>query len=131
MAFEKISNNLHKLNENIRSYIESSAEYYKLEMFNKGMKGVTTLVNVLILTFLFVFTLIFISVAISIWLSGLIGVPSSGFFIVGGFYLLMTLFMVVIGRSYVEKTLLVKVSRKVFNENEDNGHKNEVDDETI
>lgn len=131
MAFERISNNLHKLNDNIQSFIESSAEYYKLEMFNKGMKGVITLVNVLILTFLCVLTLIFVSVAVSIWLSGLIGVPSSGFFIVAGFYLLITLFMLLVGRNYVERTLLVKISKKVFNETEDNGHQKEIDDETI
>lgn len=118
MAFERISNNFNRLNDSIKAYMESSAEYVKLELFSKGMKGAIGLVNGLIMAFLGIFTLIFLSVAVSVWLSNEIGVPSSGFFIVGGFYLLLLLFMIFIGRKMVERNMLVKVSRKVFNETE-------------
>lgn len=116
MAFEKISDNIHRLKENMRSFAQSSAEYYKLELFNKTMKGATSLVNGLVIGFLALFFIIFLSVAVSVLLSTLLGIPSIGFFIVAGFYLLLILIMKFWGASYIEKTMLVKTSRKVFNE---------------
>lgn len=131
MAFERITNNIHKLNDSLRSYLEVSAEYYKLELFNKGMKGAIGLINGLISAFLIFFTLLFLSVAVSVWLSELIGAPSSGFFIVAGFYLLLFFCMLLFGGKLIQKTLLVKVSRKVFNEDEDNENQKEVENETV
>ena len=119
MAFERISANLERLNKNIQSFSKSSAEYYKLDLFQKAMKGATSLVNALVLGFLFLFFLLFISIAASVWLSNLIGIPSSGFFIVAGFYLLLILVMIFFGSSLVRKKMLVSVSRKVFNDSDD------------
>ena len=82
MAFEKISDNLHKLNLNIKAFAESSAEYYKLDLFDKTMKGATSLVKVLMWGFFLIISLLFVSVAFAIWISEAIGTPSSGYFIV-------------------------------------------------
>lgn len=119
MAFERISANLERLNENIRSFSKSSAEYYKLDLFDKVMKGATSLVNVLVIGFLSFFFLLFISIAASVWISNAIGVPSSGFFIVAGFYLLLILLMKFVGNPMIKKKMLIKVSRKFFNDSKE------------
>ncbi len=119
MAFERITDNIRWLNENVRSFAKSSAEYYKLELFNKTMKGATSLINGLVIGFFALFFVIFLSVAVAVLLSSLIGIPSIGFFIVAGFYLLLILIMKFWGASYIEKTMLVKTSRKVFNKEEE------------
>lgn len=116
MAFERISDNLRSLNENIRSFAESSAEYYKLDLFNKTMKGATSAVKGAVIAFFFLFALLFLSIAVSVLLSVWIDVPSSGFFIVGGIYLLLGLFIVFFGNSVITKPMLEKASEKFFNE---------------
>lgn len=134
MAFEKINENLHRLNNSIRSFSESTAEYYKLDLFKKSMKGATSLVNVLVMGFFLLFAVSFISLAIAFFLSAEIGIVSSGFFIVGGFYLLLFLAVRFYFREKIEEFLLVKFSRKVFNEAPDEEREilnKELDDETI
>lgn len=123
MAFEKISANLERLNKNVKALGESSAEYYKLDMFAKVMKGATTTVSMVVIGFLSLFFLLFISLAASVWLSNVIDIPSSGFFIVAGFYFLLILFMLLFGRKMIRKKMLIKISRKVFNKPDKEGKK--------
>ena len=115
MAFDRISENLRRLNENIRAFSQSSAEYYKLELYKISMKSATMLVKMLALGILLLFFISFLSIAAAIWISNELEVPSSGFFIVAGFYLLLVLFMKVFGGAAIEKLFLIKSSRKVFN----------------
>lgn len=116
MAFERISDNLHRLNENIRSFAESSAEYYKLDLFNKTMKGATAAVKSAAIAFFLLFAILFLSIAISVALSNWLDSPSSGFFIVGGIYLLIGIFIIFFGSSIINKAMLKPVSRKFFND---------------
>ena len=116
MAFERISDNLHRLNENIRSFAESSAEYYKLDLFNKTMKGATAAVKSVAIAFFLLFAILFLSIAISVALSNWLDSPSSGFFIVGGIYLLIGIFVIFFGSSIINKAMLKPASRKFFND---------------
>ncbi|MGB7842686.1 MAG: phage holin family protein [Salinimicrobium sp.] len=118
MAFERISENLTQLNENIKSFAESSAEYYKLDLFSKTMKGATAGIKFTAIAFFLLFFILFLSIAASVLISTWIGVPSSGFFIVAGFYLLLVLFLVFFGTSIITKMLLPATSKKVFNKPE-------------
>lgn len=118
MAFERISDNLHRLNENIRSFAESSAEYYKLDLFNKTMKGATAAVKGAAIAFFVLFAILFLSIAVSVALSNWLDSPSSGFFIVGGIYLLVGLIIAFFGSSVINKMMLKPASRKFFGEPE-------------
>lgn len=131
MAFDNISDNFHKLKSSIKAYIEISAEYYKLELFNKGMKGATSLVNMLVLGFLFLFFLVFLSLAVSFLLGEIFGSFSTGFFIVTGFYLLCLLLMKFFGTKYIREKMLVSVSRKVFNKPEEDLNTETGENETV
>lgn len=118
MAFESISDNLHQLNENIKSFAQSSAEYYKLDLFNKSMKGATAAVKGVAIAFFMLFAVVFLSIAIAVFLSNILDSPSSGFFIVAGFYLLIGLFFVFFGSKIITKALLPPASKKFFSEPE-------------
>lgn len=131
MAFERILNNLDRIKRSIRSLGDISAEYYKLVLFDKGMKVGIGLINGLILGLFGLFLVSFLSLAVSIWLSTIIGIPSSGFFIVAGFYLLLFLCMLLFGKKIVERKVLVKVSRKVFNDISEEGNQKVNRDEAI
>lgn len=119
MAFEKLSNSIHDLNENIQAYFHSNSEYYKLKAFKNGMKGATSLVRFLVLGFLLSTAGIMLSFALAIVISEAIGVPSSGYFIVGGFYLLIFLLIFIFGKEPIEKLVLRKFSKAVFNDKEE------------
>ncbi|HET8753656.1 MAG TPA: phage holin family protein [Salinimicrobium sp.] len=132
MAFDRISDNLHRLNHNIQEFARSSAEYYKLDLFNKSMQGATSLVKLLVIGFFLLLSLFFISLAVSFWISAALDTPSSGFFIVGGFYLVLFFVAKFFGGKFIEKVLLVKFSKKYFREFDKNGEfETEDDDETL
>ncbi|WP_051286302.1 phage holin family protein [Salinimicrobium terrae] len=116
MAFERISENLKELNENIKNFAQSSAEYYKLDLFNKTMKGATATIKGVAIAFFGLFFLLFLSIAIAIALSNWLDSPSSGFFIVAGLYLLFALFFVFFGSKLLMKALLPPASKKFFEE---------------
>ncbi|MCG9971421.1 phage holin family protein [Christiangramia crocea] len=119
MAFEKLSRSIHDLNDNIQAYIHSNSEYYKLKAFKNGMKGATSLVRFLVLGFLLSTAGIMLSFALAIVISEAIGVPSSGYFIVGGFYLLIFVLIFIFGKEPIEKLVLRKFSKAVFNDKEE------------
>ena len=111
---DSISDNLHRLNENIKSFAASTAEYYKLDLFNKGMKGATAMVKGLLMGFFFLTAFWILTLALAIWISDALDSPSSGFFIVGSFYLLIFLLILFVFGRYIEKAMLVKFSRMYF-----------------
>ncbi|MFV8225348.1 phage holin family protein [Christiangramia aquimixticola] len=119
MAFEKLSESVDRLNTNVQSLIHSNTEYYKLKAFKQGMKGATSLVRFLIMGFLLSTAGIMISFALAIVISEAIGVASSGYFIVGGFYLIVFALIFKFGKEPIEKLILKKFSKLVFNENEE------------
>ncbi|SDS37642.1 phage holin family protein [Gramella sp. MAR_2010_147] len=119
MAFEKLSNSVQDLNNNIQSYIQSNSEYYRLRAFRQGMKGATALVRFLVMGFLLSTAGIMLSFAIAIVISQAIGVPSSGYFIVGGFYMIVFVLIFIFGKEPIEKLVLRKFSKSVFNPNDD------------
>lgn len=119
MAFERISDNLERLNESIRSFAQSSAEYYKLDLFEKTMKGATAAVKSVAIAFFLVFALLFLSIALSVLLSNWMESPSGGFFVVGGIYLLIGLWLIFFGGAVINRVMLSKASQKVFKDADD------------
>lgn len=116
MAFEKLSNSIDELNYNLKAFAHSNSEYYKLQFFKQAMKGATGLVFGILLGIFFIFAVILVSVALAILISQAIGSPSAGYFIVGGFYFLLFILILLFGKKPIEKLLLVKASRKFFND---------------
>jgi hypothetical protein len=116
MAFEKLTNSINDLNENFRDLAKSSAEYYKLDLYKKIIKGVISLMNMLLLGFICLIALFFISIALALGIGDALGNPSAGFFIIGGFYLLIFVIIWFFGKKHIEKIILIKSSRNFFND---------------
>jgi hypothetical protein len=116
MAFEKIINSIQDLNASIKALGKSSAEYYKLDIYRKITKGIIGTITGILLLFFGIFMLLFLSIAVAISISTAMDIPSVGFYIVGGFYLFLIILLLVIGKDYIRKTVLVKSSKKIFND---------------
>ncbi len=116
MAFEKLSNSIHELNGNIKALTSSSAEYYKLDLYKKFIKGAIALVNMLLIGFISLIAFLFLSIAIAMLISNALDQPSAGFFIVGGFYVVILILLLLFGKKYIQRTILIKSSRNFFND---------------
>ncbi|QED38457.1 phage holin family protein [Antarcticibacterium arcticum] len=116
MAFEKQSNSIRELKEQISAYQHSTAEYLKLIIYKKIVKSALSLVNILLIGFVSLIALLFLSIAVAISISNALDSPSAGYYIVGGFYVLLLILFFAFGRKVLEKTVLIKSSRNFFND---------------
>ncbi|MDR6299791.1 phage holin family protein [Mesonia maritima] len=118
MAFTKLTDHIDGLSNDIQAYLESMLEYYKLDAFKKITKVTSLLVKLLVIGSIFLFFLGFISVGLAILIGNAIGSLSSGFFIVGGIYLIAFILFMVFGKPLIDKFILQKFSRLYFNSND-------------
>ena len=116
MAFEKLTDSIRDLKINIQALKYSSTEYYKLNLYKKIVKVTLGVITGVLVGFLGIVALLFLSVAVAIAISNALDSPRAGFFIVAGFYILLIILYFVIGKKYLEKTILTKSSKKVFND---------------
>lgn len=116
MAFEKLTRSIDELKDNIRALQHSSIEYYKLSLYKKAVKGVISLITILLIGFFGIFALLFLSVAGAVAISNALDSPSAGFFIVAGIYLLLIFLVATIGKKYIKKKILTTTSKKFFND---------------
>lgn len=115
MAFEKLSDSIDELNKHLKAFGQSNAEYYKLKIFKEATKGLTAVILGVLMGLFILFALIILSVAVAIAISNALNIPSVGYFIVGGFYVLLFLLVLLFGKKPIQKIVLVKLSRKIFN----------------
>lgn len=116
MAFEQVTNSIQDLKASIKALGKSSAEYYKLDVYKKVTKGIIGTITGILLFFFGTFMLLFLSIAVAITISTAMEIPSVGFYIVGGFYLLLIILLLVFGKDYIQKIVLMKSSKKIFND---------------
>jgi hypothetical protein len=116
MAFEKLTNSINDLNENIRALSYSTSEYYKLNLYKKIIRGAIFLVNMMLIGFVCLIALLFLSIAIALSVGEALNDPSVGFYIVGAFYALIFGFIWIFGKKYIRKFILIKSSRTFFND---------------
>ncbi len=116
MAFEKLTNSINDLNENIRALSYSTSEYYKLSLYKKIIRGAIFLVNMMLIGFVCLIALLFLSIAIALSIGDALNDPSVGFYIVGAFYGLIFIFIWILGKKYIRKIILIKSSRTFFND---------------
>jgi hypothetical protein len=116
MAFEKLTNSINDLNDNIRALAYSSAEYYKLDLYKKIIKGAIFLVNMMLIGFVCLIALMFLSIAVAISIGEALGELSAGYYIVGGFYLLLFIIIWFFAKKPIERIILLKSSRTFFND---------------
>lgn len=118
MPLKELSDHLKLSSEKAQDYLEHTAEYLKLRLFKSSMKFSTSLVNMLILGSIGLLFLTFLSVGFAFMLSTIIGYPSSGFFIVAGFYLVVLILVATFGKKFIVKAMLSKFSELLQDQEE-------------
>lgn len=119
MAFEKLTENIKGLTSNTQEYVKHSSEYYKLKIFKNSMKGLIGVANVALRATFGLICLLFLSVGVAIVISEAMDSPSAGYFIVGAFYFVVFILVFIFAKKPIERYLLLKYSKMVFNDDED------------
>jgi len=115
MAFEDIKEGISDAETSARSYIDTSAEYYKLKGFKFLMRGITASAKVLVVGTVWIMALLFLSLAVSFGIGQALDNTFYGFLCVGGFYVLIGIILYSI-RERLNKPLLKKFSEFYFDE---------------
>lgn len=118
MAFKPLTESFQKLSERLEDFVISTAEFYKLRLFKSTMKGAVSLVNLLVYGSLFLFVLLFLSFGVALWLGSYFENSFIGFFLVGGIYGVILLFMFIYGRKIIERKMLIMFSGLVYDEDD-------------
>ncbi|AFL80724.1 hypothetical protein Aeqsu_1228 [Aequorivita sublithincola DSM 14238] len=118
MAFKDLTDSLHRVTDRIEDYGLSMAEYYKLRLFKSAMKGSVSLVNLLVFGSLSLFVMLFLSVGAAFWLGTFFEEAYIGFLLIGGFYGILLIFMFIFGRKIIERNMLHKFSRLLYDESD-------------
>lgn len=113
---DQIENNVDEMNDNVQAYVKATVEYYKLDFYKKSMKGVVSASRILLISGFALLVLFFLSFAVAILIGEETGSPSLGFFIVGGFYLLVMLLIAIFGRKPIARIILTSTSKTFFND---------------
>ena len=119
MAFKTLSDNLEKSGDKAQEYIKNTTEYYKLRVFKTVTKGAISLINYLIIGFILFMILLFFSVGVALWLGDVIDSRYLGYFIVGGFYILVMILLIIFGKEPLKKAFLLKFSDIFFDNDDD------------
>lgn len=113
---DHLENNVDNLNDDIQGYVKKSVEYYKLDFYKRSMKSVISIARILLISGVGLLVLFFLSFAVAIFIGDEVGNSSYGFFIVGGFYLIVLLLIAIFGKKVLEKTILTNTSKIFFND---------------
>ena len=109
--FKKIE----EISDNLKQYLILNWEILKLQVTERTSVIGSSLISKLIIglsAFLFVLTL---SIGVGFYLSALLNNTYSGFIIIAGFYLLLTIILFIWRRKMIEQPMRDKIIQKILN----------------
>ena len=118
MAFENITDKIQDIADRAQGYVESSLHFYKLKVFKASSKLTISLLQLIIYGGLFLFILLFLSMGAAFWLGTYFKHVFVGFLLIGGFYILLLIFMFIFGRKLIERKILSQFSELFFDEDD-------------
>ncbi|MBK0369077.1 phage holin family protein [Flavobacterium agrisoli] len=102
------------------TYAKTSFEIIKLKTVSKTADALSTLTSHIAIGVLVVFFGFFLNIGLSLWIGEQLGASYYGFFIVGGFYFLITLLLAMNRRSWLRKPIGQLILSILLKEDEDN-----------
>lgn len=116
MAFKELKEHSENIQDHTQKYIESNLDYYKLKSFKVAMKSTSMILKFTLVLLCFSMVLLFCSVAGALAIGNFLDNNALGFLIVGGFYLLLTLFLYLFQHKIIDRPILEKFSEIFFND---------------
>jgi hypothetical protein len=114
--FKTIESTLGNLRRIAQEYLETQVELLKVQAAEKLSALLSNIIAYLVLVFFLLFFLLFASAGLAWVISAWIGKTYAGFFIVGGFYLLIGLIIFKSKEGLLRKPLRNAIIRQLFND---------------
>lgn len=114
--FEKLTDNLEGVQENLESFIQNTIDFHTLSIYKKATKLMVSLLTLFLLGIIALSFLIFMSFGAAYLIGESLGNKSHGFFIVAGFYIIVFILVLIFGKKQLEKIVLRKTSKIFFND---------------
>ena len=92
---------------------EAKWKLYKIRVAQKMAEKMTSFVAVIFIAFFMFTALLILSVGAAYWIGSGTGNTRDGFFIVGGFYLLLGLLIYIFRNAWIKRPLSNKIVRKL------------------
>lgn len=105
-----------EVTESVKEYLNTRYELVVLKAAEKTSSVGSDIASFFLIILLSVMAFIFLSIALAWYISDSIGSPQSGFFIVGGFYLLVGAIFVIFRKQMLAKPFRNLIIRSIFNE---------------
>lgn len=112
-------NKAEQLFSNVKSYLETRLDIIILNIEDKVSDILSSVATVLIISVISLMVVFFVSVGVAWWIGNAMQNSSVGFFIVGGFYLLLMILVAVFKDQWI-KLPVINALLKRININEDN-----------
>jgi len=109
------------LAEDFKEYLSTRIALIKLETLNKSSDIGADVVSRVIVSTAAIFSLLFVSLWLSLYLSTVLNIPYIGFLLVGAFYALVFLVLLIGRKSMLEKPIRNTIISKAAIEDEDLG----------
>jgi len=115
--------NIDSIVDNLTGLVEKKVELFKIDLKEDAAKAGARIVVIAIMALSLFMAILFISIGLSFVIGNLLNSEMTGFFIMGGFYLLIILFFIFLNNVFKINKTLEKLIMDILNANEDNGEK--------
>ena len=107
-------NKIETLTENLKDYLGTSCELFKLEATERSSTVAAGLISGFFIALFGLLLLLFISLAVAFYISNCCGNNYCGFIYVAGFYLLLTILLLIGKEKIIDKQLRNKIIQKIL-----------------
>ncbi len=101
--------------ETAGDYVETRIDLFKLKTADKSAEIIASLTAVIIITLIGIAGFIILNIGVCLWLGALTGKVYYGFFIVGGFYLLIAALVYWLKDKWIKEPISDMIIKKLFN----------------
>lgn len=110
-------NKAEQLIVDIKKYISLNYVLIKLKTIERTSKVLSNLFSSILILLVLLLFVFFISLAAGFYLSAILDSKYLGFAIVGGFYFLVSIILILIKKKHIEGPIRDKFIKDIFNEN--------------
>jgi len=112
---ENKNNSVETLFETAGDYVETKIELLKLQAVNTTSDVTSSIVSKFAMIVVICLTIIILNVGIAIWIGDMLGKMYYGFFIVSGFYILLSVLLYFFGNKWIKGPVNDRLIKKMLN----------------
>jgi hypothetical protein len=98
-----LGDHFYNLSQDTKDVIKNSIEFYRLDLFKKTALSLVTGGRFILKIGILVLVLFFVSLGFAFLIGNKLGSVSYGFFIIGGFYIIVLIIVSIFGKKILEK----------------------------